>query len=201
MHPQRIGGRRRGQPAHLIVVGVERERDERLESAGLVLQRARAQHVIDALFRRLDVPVEHRHIRTHAEPVRETVNVQVAIGSALVVTDLLADALGEDLGAATRQRIETGRHELAQDLLVGLAIEIGEERDLDGGKALQMDGRTYPFEPAQEVRVVVERQLRVEAVDDVDFGQRLVGALSKLAPGIVERHRVRIGIAGLQAGE
>ena len=85
---------------------------------------------------------------------------EVAIGAALVVADLLAHALGEDLGAAARQRIEAGLLQLAQHLLVGPAVEIGEERDLDRGEALQMDLGTDPLEAAQQLRVVRERQIR-----------------------------------------
>src|SRR4051794_22933287 len=69
---------------------------------------ARAQHVIDALLRRLDVPVEHRHVGAHPEAVRETMDRQIAVGAALVVADLPADALGENLGAAAGQRIQPG---------------------------------------------------------------------------------------------
>ena len=128
---------------------MERQRDERLEPAGVVLQRARAQHVIDALLERLDVAVEHRDVRAHAEPVREAMDREVAIGAALVVADLPAHALGEDLGAAAGQRIEPGLLQLAQHLLVGHAVEVGEERDLDGGEALQVDRRADPLEAAQ----------------------------------------------------
>ena len=68
--------------------------------------------------------------------------------------DLLAHALGEDLGAAAGQRVEPGGHQLAQHLLVGHAVEIGEERDLDGREALQVDVRADPLEAAQQLRVV-----------------------------------------------
>ena len=84
---------------------------------------------------------------------------EVAIGVALVVADLPAHALGKDLGAAARQRIEAGVHQLAQHLLVGHAVQVGEERDLDRGEALQMNAGTDPLEAAQQVRVVAERQV------------------------------------------
>ena len=103
---QRISAGRRRQLAHLIVVGMERQRNERLEPARVVLQRARAQHVIDALFPGLDVPVQHCHIRAHAEAVRKLVDLEVSIGPALVVANLPAHTLGEYFGAAARQRIE-----------------------------------------------------------------------------------------------
>ena len=116
---------------------MKRERDERLEAARLVLQRARPQHVVDALLARLDVPVQHRDVRAHAEAMGRAMDLEIALGAALVVRDLPAHALGEDLGAAAGQRIEPGRHQLAQHLLVGHAVQIREERDLDGGEALQ----------------------------------------------------------------
>ena len=75
------------------------------------------------------------------EPMRDAMDREIAIGVALVVADLLAHALGEDLGAAAGQRIEPGVLQLAQHLLVGHPVEIGEERDLDRGEALQMDAR------------------------------------------------------------
>ena len=72
--------------------------------------------------------------------------VEVAIGAALVVADLLPDPLGEHLGAAAGQRIEPGLLQREEHLLVGHAVEIGEERDLDGGEALQVDAGTNPLE-------------------------------------------------------
>ena len=163
--------------------------------AGLVLQRADAQHVIDALVDRFDVAVEHRDVGAHAEAVRRAMDLQVAVGAALVVADLAAHPLGEDLRAAARQRIEPGIHQLAQHLLVGPAVEVGEERDLDRGKALEVDVGPDPLEAAQHVQVVVERQIGMQAVDDVDFGQRLMRPRAQLVPELFERHRVRPGIA------
>ena len=119
----------------------------------------------------------------------------------LSCADLPAHALGEDLGAAARQRIEARVHQLAQHLLVGLAVEIREERDLDGGEALQVDVGTDPLEAAQQLRVVVERQVGVQTVDDVDLGERLMGALPQLVPRLLERHRVGAVVARLEAGE
>ena len=41
----------------------------------------------------------------------------------------------------------------------------------------------------------------MQAVDDVDFGERLAGALPQLVPRLLERHRVRAGVAGPQPRE
>ena len=64
---------------------------------------------------------------------------EIARAVALVVTDLLAHALGEDLGAAAGQRIEARGLQFLQHLRVGLAVVIGEERDLNRGETLQVN--------------------------------------------------------------
>ena len=133
---------------------MEGQWNERLESTGLVLQRTRTQHVIDALLHRLDVAIQHRDVGAQPEPMRDAMNVEIPLGAALVAADLLAHALGKDLRAATGQRVQTRRHQLAQHLRVGHAIEIREECDLDCGETLQVDAGTNAFEAAQQVRVV-----------------------------------------------
>src|SRR6185369_7237376 len=76
-----------------------------------------------------------------------------------------------------------------------------EERNFHGSEALQMNTRTNRLQPAKHVEVVRKRQVGMEAVDDVDFGERLVRALTKLAEDLLERHRIRLRIARLEARE
>ena len=59
------------------------------------------------------------------------------------------------------------------------------------------------FRPGQQLGVVVERQAAVQAVDDVDLGDRIVGldARAQLRPRLLVRHGVGAGIALLQARE
>src|SRR6266576_4828411 len=57
---------------------------------------------------------------------------------------------------------------------------------------------TDPLEAAQQLRVVVERQVRIQTVDDVELGERLVRAAAKLVPRLLERHRVGGGVGRLQ---
>ena len=78
---------------------------------------------------------------------------------------------------------------------------IGEERDLDRGEALQVNAGPHLLQPAQQIRVVAERQSRVQAVDDVDFGDGLAGALPELVEDLLDRHRVRAGHALFQPRE
>ena len=135
------------------------------------------------------------------EAVRDPVDVEVAIGAALVVADLLPDPLGEHLGAATGERIEARLLEREEHLLVGHAVEVREERDLDGRETLEVDAWTNLLEAPQELQVVVERQIRVQAVHHVHFGEWLMGALPQLLPRFLERHRVRAVVARLQPRE
>src|SRR2546429_6701744 len=51
-------------------------------------------------------------------------------------------------------------------LRIALAVQIGEECDLDGREALQVNVGTDSFEAAQQLRVVVERQVGVQSVED-----------------------------------
>src|SRR5687767_4070667 len=64
-----------------------------------------------------------------------------------------------------------------------------------------MDAGTYLLESAQQVCVVAEWQLGIQPVDDVQLGERLIGALAQLVPCLFERHRVCLGHAGLQTRE
>ena len=114
------------------------------------------------------------------------------------MADLPPDALGEHLCPAARQRIQSRLHQVAQDLLVGHAVEIGEKRNLDSREALQVDSGPDALEASQQLGVIAERQVRMEAIDDVDFGQRLVRARAELVPGMLERKRVGPIVAGLR---
>ena len=88
------------------VLRVERERDEREEAAGLVLQVAQAEQVVDPLLVGLDVAVEHRAVRRDAEAVRRAVRLEPDVRMLLAGRDQPAHAVGEDLGAAAGQRAE-----------------------------------------------------------------------------------------------
>ena len=107
------------------VLGMEGERDEGEEAAGLVLLLAQPQEVVDPLLVRLDVAVEHRAVRRDAEPVRRVVREEPEVRVLLARRDQPAHAVGEDLGAAAGERAEPGRLQLAQHLLVR---EPGERR-------------------------------------------------------------------------
>ena len=56
----------------------------------------------------------------------------------------------------------------------------------------------YQSQAAQQVDVIAERQVRMQAVDDVDLGERLIGTLTKLVEHLIERQRVCVGVARLE---
>src|SRR5687767_8916408 len=105
----------------------------------------------------LDVAVQHRDIGSHAEAVRDPMNVEIPVRAALVMADLPANALGENLGAATRQRIEAGLDQLAQDPLVTHAIQVRKKRYLHGRETLQMNARSDALEALKQLGVIAER--------------------------------------------
>ena len=111
-----------------------------------------------------------------------TVNREPPVGVSLVVTDFAAHALGEYFRSPAWQRREAGVHQLAQHLLVGLPVQVGEERDLDRSEALQMDLGPDSFEAAQQLQVILERQVGMKAVDDVHFRERLIARAPAVFP-------------------
>ena len=73
--------------------------------------------------------------------------------------------------------------QLAQHLLVGPAIEVGEERDLDRGERLQVDVGPELLEARAAARRSTQNgRFGMQPVDDVDFGERLIGARPQLVP-------------------
>ena len=120
-----------GDLVHPRVVGVEGQRDEGLEAAGLVLELAEPDQVVDPVLGLVDVAVEHRRVRVQAELVGRPVDVEPDLGRRLGAADLLADLGVEDLGAAAGQAAQAGVDQLLQDLADREPGDLGEELDLD----------------------------------------------------------------------
>jgi hypothetical protein len=108
-----------------------------------------------------------------ARPVRVEPEVRVLLSG----RDQPADAVGEDLGAAARQRAEPGIAELAQHLLVREPRELRHVVDLARRVELEVHVRHRLVEGARRVEVEVEADVRVLAVDHVDLGEPGVLAL------------------------
>ena len=97
------------------VVGMEGQRDEGLEAAGLVLQLAQADQVVDPMIGVFQMAVEHRGVRAQAQPMGRAVDVDPAAGVGLVLADLVAHLGMENLGPAAGQAAQAGLDQFFQD--------------------------------------------------------------------------------------
>ena len=104
------------------VVRVERQRDERLEAARLVLQFAQADQVVDAVLGASRCGRRASSRWSQAQFVRLAVDPHHSRGVGLVLADLVAHVRVEDLRAAARQAAQAGVLDLGQDLAVGRPV-------------------------------------------------------------------------------
>ena len=176
------------------IVGMERQRNEGHEAVGLVLQRAQAYQVIDAVLVVLDVAVEHGAVGVQAQLVRGARGLEPLVAVDLVIADDAAHALVEDLGAAAGQRIHAGVAQALQRFADGDLRALREVADLHHGERLQVHLREALLQAAQHLAVPVERQFGMQAADDVEFGDRLAPAFAGAVPDLFERHGVGLGI-------
>src|SRR5262249_47272006 len=180
--PTRLGNVR--QPG---VVGMERQRDERLKAAGLVLQFTQADQVVDAVAGFFDVAVEHGGVGAQAELVRLAVDANPRVGVGLVFADLVAYLGVEDLGAAAGQAAEAGVFKLGEDVARRLAGQPREPVPFDGGVGFQVEPRVGLVDDADDVEIPLVGQQVVQAADDVQLGGAaalgLGGALEDLFVG------------------
>ena len=84
----------------------------------------------------------------------------------------------EDLGPAAGQAAQPGVDQAFEDLRDREPGDLGEELDLDGGVRLDVDLGEVVLDPADDVDVVVERQLVVQPADDVQLGRPAVVRLA-----------------------
>ncbi len=120
------------------VVGMERQRDERLKAAGLVLQLAQPHQVVDAVVIVLDVAVEHRAVRAQAQFMRGAMDVEPLAASALCSQMRLAHFRMKDLRAAAGHAAQAGAGQVLEDLAHGPPREMLKPVDLDRRPGLQV---------------------------------------------------------------
>ena len=166
---------------------MERERDERLEAAGLVLQLAQPEQVVDAVLGLLDVAVEHGGVGAQAELVGLAVDAEPGVGVGLVLADLVADLGVEDLRAAAGQAAQAGVLELGQDVARRPAGQPCEPVPLDGRVRLQVQPRMGLVDDADDVQIPVVRQLVVQPADDVQLGGAAALGLGGAVAGSARR--------------
>src|SRR5712671_137491 len=87
------------------VIGMEGQRDESLEAAGFILQRAQSEQVIDAVFVILDVAVEHGCVGFQSYLMSQSGGVEPLIAIDFVVADDVSNPVGKYFSPTPRQRI------------------------------------------------------------------------------------------------
>ncbi len=133
-------------------------------------------------------PVHHGRRGAHAEAVRLAHDVEPLLRRRLRVgEDLLADALGKDFGAAPRDRLQAGRLEARQHVAEAHPLLPGDELDLRRREAVAVDRRVVLFQEGDEVDVVLQRQVGMDAPLQQDSGaverQRLLHFPADLLEG------------------
>ena len=93
----------------------------------------------DALLEHLDVSVEHRRIRLDPKFVRRTVRCEPLIRRRLIRAELPAHAVGEDLRAAARDRLQPRLAQAQEHLAHGEPRRVGKMRDLHAREPLQVE--------------------------------------------------------------
>src|SRR5665811_271415 len=99
----------RGQVGELRILRMERQRDEGLEAAGLVLSLPQTDQMVDTLLGGLDVAVEHGRVGPDTTAVRKLVDLEPLLARDLLGAHLVAHAPGQHLGAATGEAPQADR--------------------------------------------------------------------------------------------
>ena len=146
----------------LGVVGLIAPRDEGGEAAGLVLQRAQPQQMLEALLVGLDRPVHHRRGRAKAGPMRVAHDVQPLVGRRLAVAvQLPADPVHENLRAAAGNAVQARRDQPIDHRRDRQLREAREMNDLRGRKRVQLEVGIALLDRAEQILVPRQRQVGI----------------------------------------
>ena len=150
------------------------ERNVGEEAAGLVLEGAQRQQVIDAVLHRLHVPVEHRAVGGDAQPVGLAVHREPFLAGELLVGDRRPRGRAEHLGPSPRQARHPRFLHPLEHLAHAQVLDARQVRDLDGGERLDLHVGVTLLEAAEHLQVIGEPQLGVQPADDVELARRVI---------------------------
>jgi hypothetical protein len=167
--------------------------------------------VLNPLLQGLHVTVEHGGIGVDAEPMGDAVDLEPPVRVRLArVVEELGEALGEDLGAAPRHRVEPRRLEPGQGLarldlpapppVVHLRGREGLDLRLRPGG---VDGRDHALEVLEgPVRMVAAHDMglagaRLDHLEDVLYGVLESALFARLAGEVAEAAREHADIGGV----
>jgi len=147
-----------GQMRQSRVFGLKSPTDERREAAGPILELAQSFQMLDALGQCLDMAEHHRASGLAAQLVPGPMYLEPLVGEDFIFGDRLADAIYEDLGAASGQTTHAGVLEPLQYRAQRQPIELVEMPDFGSTEGMQVDARIARFEIAQHIFVPRQRQ-------------------------------------------
>ena len=118
---------------------------------------------------------------------------QPVVAVNLVIADDVPHAVAENLRSAARHRVQPSFLQLHQHFARRHLADLGEERNLHHGEALQMHLREALLQPGNHVEVIRERQVGMKSADDVELGHRLGVSGGGGVPNFLQRHGVSAG--------
>ena len=178
----------------LGVIGLIAPGDERGEAAGLVLQRAQPQQVLEPLLVGLDRAVHHRRGGAQPGAMRVAHDVEPFVGRRLAVAvQQLAHAIDQDLGAAAGNAVEAGGD---QPLEHRRHRQLRQPREMDHfgrRQRVQLERRIALLDRAEQVLVPGQRQVGIVAAlqQQLDAADR--DRLVDLPEQLVEAEDVAFG--------
>ena len=152
--------------------------------------------MIHAIFFGLDVAVQHGAVGFQPKLVRRSCHVQPLAAVDFVIADDAPHSLVEDFRAAARQRIHAGIDQLGKRLANRKLAALRQIGDLHHGERLQVNLGEALLQPAKHVAIPIQRQLRMQAADNMELGDRFAPTLARAMPHFVERPGVSLGILG-----
>src|SRR5215471_17259205 len=166
------------------------------ESAGFVLQFSKLAQVVDSVFNRLDVTKQHGGGAALAHSVPYPMNLLPLLGCFLTTTNLVSNYWIEDLGAASRQRIQAGRSQTFQRFLNGTPEDsFSEVTGLDSCKGFNMKVGIESADAGQELQVPISRQSWMKSTNHVNLGDPLRLRFLDSYNDLVDRHLKSVGVA------
>ncbi len=181
------------------VGGMKRQRNEGLKTAGVILESAQFQQVVHAVFVILNMAVEHGGVGAQADLVGHAGGLQPLAAVNLVIADNVAHALGKNLRSTTGHGLHPGFLQLHKRVADAQLGDLGQKGNLHHGERLQVHLRESLLQSGDELQEVLERQIGMQASDNVELGHGFGVAGSGGLPDLLQRHGVGAGPVFLAA--
>ena len=169
------------------------QRNERVEAARFVLQRAEPVEVVDAVFPVFDMPVQDRRIGRNPDPVRFAVHRKPRFGTPFLRADPRTDRFVENLGAAAGNRLHAGFLEQCEAVVRGQSRLVDHIGQFDRRERLDRSLRQNPLYLPDQIGIIIDVVLRMHSADDVNLGSPAIAVRFHLREDLLFRIIPRVG--------